>query len=209
MWLKVCFAMMDVGRRLVLLLAQKATNSLSNCRTFQCNSRVLQSIKSIKNLYTTPRLSSLQSEWSLGCWLHLPPFLAYLHLDFTSLYWGNFVWISSNLGVQYWKSVIVIDVFLGYLKHYCISVSIPLNDTGRYRKGRACQLRTLKNRNSVTTKVKSHGLYELKSGMFAKSTKWLGPPYLDFTHLSEKLLTCTSKTGVRRALILGGKVAYF
>ena len=30
---------------------------------------------------------------------------------------------------------------------------------------------TLKNRNSVTTKVKSHGLYELKSGMFAKSTK--------------------------------------
>jgi hypothetical protein len=57
--------------------------------------------------------------------------------------------------------------------------------------------------NSVTTKVKSHGLYELKSGMFAKSTQVTWTPLLgqsDFTHLSEKLLTCTSKTGVRRAL---------
>ncbi len=38
-------------------------------------------------------------------------------------------------------------------------------------KAEPAQLRTLKNRNSVTTKVKSHGLYELKSGMFAKSTQ--------------------------------------
>ena len=96
--------------------------------------------------WKTPVVRALETrlcplEWSLGCWLHLPPFSAYLHLDFTSLYWGNFVWISSNLGIKYWKSVIVIDVFLGYFKHYCISVSIPLNDTGRYRKGRACQLR--------------------------------------------------------------------
>ena len=32
--------------------------------------------------------------------------------------------------------------------------------------------------NSVTTKVKSHGLYELKSGMFAKSTQVTWTPLL-------------------------------
>ena len=148
------------------------------------------------------RLSSLQSEWSLGCWLHLPPFLACLHLDFTSLYWGNFVWISSNLGVQYWKSVIVIDVFLGYFKHYCISASIPLNDTGRYRKGRACQLRTLKNRNSVTTKVKSHGLYELKSGMFAKSTQVTWTPLLGLHSLEWKTTDLHFKNWSEESLAL-------
>jgi hypothetical protein len=125
-----------------------------------------------------------------------------LDLDFTSLYWGNFVWISSNLGVQYWKSVIVIDVFLGYFKHYCISVSIPLNDTGRYRKGRACQLRTLKNRNSVTTKVKSHGLYELKSGMFAKSTQVTWTPLLGLHSLEWKTTDLHFKNWSEESLVM-------
>ena len=60
-------------------------------------------------------------------------------------------------------------------------MSIPLNDTGRYRKGRAAEAADSKKtseRCDQASKVKSHGLYELKSGMFAKSTQVTMTPSL-------------------------------
>ena len=63
---------------------------------------------------------------------------------------------------------------------------IPLNDTGRHRKGRAAAAAPPKFSAKGVTKVKSHGVYELKPSIVAKSTQVtvtpsLGQTSLDFT----------------------------
>ena len=55
---------------------------------------------------------------------------------------------------------------------------IPLNDTGRHRKGRAAAAAPPKFSAKGVTKVKSHGVYELKPSIVAKSTQVTWTPSL-------------------------------
>ena len=63
---------------------------------------------------------------------------------------------------------------------------IPLNDTGRHRKGRAAAAAPPKFSAKGVTKVKSHGVYELKPSIVAKSTQVTMTPSLGLHLTSPK-----------------------
>ena len=128
----------------------------------------------------------------------LTPKNPYLNLDSTSLYAGNFVWISSNLGVRYWKSVIVLDVFLKYFQHYCISVSTPLNDTGRqYRRTTPVEFFLSTTSNLLDNRHTMNWILACLPSL-PQVTR---TPHLDFTSLDRKMLHLHLKNSSRPSLV--------
>ncbi len=127
----------------------------------------------------------------------------YIFFDFN--FYNCFCVSEWNLSAQYWKSVIVIDVFLKYFKHYCISVSTPLNATGiQY-----CRLSfSFQPHPTCWTIGSILGTPWTESQHSCQVyPKWLGPPHLDFTSLDRKMLHLDLENSSRQSLAQKRNVA--